>query len=72
MGSVFDFGSIGGLGGMGSILSLLNLGLNRPGAQLPNTSGTKLPTMDDALGGELLVGAAADAADLLLDLQEDM
>uniref|UniRef100_A0A383V9R5 Fe2OG dioxygenase domain-containing protein n=1 Tax=Tetradesmus obliquus TaxID=3088 RepID=A0A383V9R5_TETOB len=72
MGSAFGFGSIGGLGGMGSILSLLNLGLNRPGAQQPNTSGTQMPALDDALGGELLLGAAAEAADLLLDLQEDM
>lgn len=72
MGSAFGFGTIGGLGGMGSILSLLNLGLGRPGAQLPNTSGVKLQPLEGALGGDMLAEAAAEAADLFLDLQEGM
>jgi hypothetical protein len=74
MGSMMDFGRFsGGLGGMGGILSLLNLGLSRSGVQLPNTSGDRLPSLDDALSiGDVLVEAAADAADLILDLQEDM
>jgi hypothetical protein len=57
---------------MGSILSLLNLGLGRPGAQLPNTSGVKLQPLEGALGGDMLAEAAAEAADLFLDLQEGM
>jgi hypothetical protein len=71
---MIGFGSFsGGLGGMGGILSLLNLGLSRSGVQLPNTSGDRLPSLDDALSiDDVLVEAAADAADLILDLQEDM
>jgi hypothetical protein len=74
MGSMMGFGSFGGgLGGMGGILSLLNLGLGRSGVQLPNTSGDRLPALGDALSvDDILMEAAAEAADLILDMQEDM
>jgi hypothetical protein len=67
--ALIGFGSFGGgLSGMGGILSLLNLGLGRSGVQLPDTS-----SLDDALSiGDVLVEAAADAADLILELQDDM
>lgn len=64
MGGVVGFGSLGGLGGMGGIFSLLNLGIGR--------SGVQLPSLEDGGSADLLLEAAEEAAEILLDLQEGM